>query len=109
MIESKRSIFEIKQSKLEIKQSMFEIKQSQSKFVIKQSIPVNKQSFLTSFLDQRCLLVVDPKDNLAFCRTPKVSSSTWLSRFHSLLSGKPPGSEEISQYTLNAWHESAHQ
>ena len=82
-------------------------------FEIKQSIFENKQFMFKIifdiFSDQRCLLVVDPKDNLAFCRTPKVSSSTWLSRFHSLLSGKPPGSEEISQYTLNAWHESAHQ
>ena len=82
-------------------------------FEIKQSIFENKQFMFKIifdiFSDQRCLLVVDPKDNLAFCRTPKVSSSTWLSRFHSLLSGKPPGSEEISQYTLNVWHESAHQ
>ena len=81
----------------EIKQSIFETKQSMFKFIFE------------IFSDQRCLLVVDPKDNLAFCRTPKVSSSTWLSRFHSLLSGKPPGTEEISQYTLNSWHESAHQ
>ena len=57
--------------------------------------------------DQRCLILVEPKEKLAYCRIPKVGSSIWLSRFHSLLSGEPPGTEQIDQSTLNSWSANA--
>ena len=56
---------------------------------------------------QRCLLVLDPKEKIAFCRNPKVASSTWLTRFHSLYKTITP-KEEIQNMTPAKYHEDAH-
>ena len=54
------------------------------------------------------MIVLDPKEKLAFCRTPKVGSSTWLVRFHSLLKNIPPEKEVIDMKSINEYHEDAH-
>ena len=57
--------------------------------------------------DQRCLLVVDPDDKLAFCRNAKVSSTTWLARFHMLWKNDT-ASKKLSKKERDDLHESAH-
>ena len=59
------------------------------------------------YLGQRCMIVLDPKEKLAFCRNPKVGSSTWLVRFHSLLKNIPPEKEVIDMKSINEYHEDA--
>ena len=54
------------------------------------------------------MIVLDPKEKLAFCRTPKVGSSTWLVRFHSLLKNIPPENEVKDMKYINEYHEHAH-
>ena len=63
----------------------------------------------TYFIDQRCMIVLDPKEKLAFCRNPKVGSSTWLIRFHSLLKNIPPEKEVTDMESRNEYHRDAHQ
>ena len=59
--------------------------------------------------DQRCLIVVDPKDKLAFCRNAKVSSTAWLARFHMLWQNDTEaGSIVLSKKERDNLHESAH-
>ena len=64
---------------------------------------------INTYLDQRCMIVLDPKEKLAFCRNPKVGSSTWLIRFHSLLKNIPPEKEVTDMKSINEYHEDAHQ
>ena len=69
------------------------------------NIRVKKLS-LTLILGQRCLLVLDPKEKMAFCRIPKVASSTWLTRFHSLYKDITPKAE-IQNMNIEKYHEDA--
>lgn len=37
-----------------------------------------------SSLDKSCLFIIDKKDKLGYCRTPKVASTTWLALFDKM-------------------------
>ena len=88
-------------------------KQSLLKFGLDPFLGYSEPSLIpninTYFIDQRCMIVLDPKEKLAFCRNPKVGSSTWLVRFHSLLKNIPPEKEATDMKSINEYHEDAHQ
>ena len=64
-----------------------------------------KNCNLTS--NQRCLILVDPQDKLAFCRNPKVSSSAWLARFKILKEGIMDYKHEFTHQDIVDMHEDA--
>lgn len=75
--------------------------------------PSQKSMLCRQDTDQRCLMVVDPKDKVAFCRNAKVSSTAWLARFHILWQNGSNVEESLAPPVLSKqdtenFHESAH-
>lgn len=67
----------------------------------------NKKKYPIVITGQRCLLVINPLAKLGFCRNPKVSSSTWLTRFKSLIDKKVINWANLSIEAIGAMHEDA--
>ena len=53
---------------------------------------------------QNCLLLVDKKHNLGFCRMPKVASSSWLMRFQLLRSENDESAKEKMVDKVGKWN-----
>ncbi len=68
---------------------------------------INFSALNSHFTDQRCLIVIDPKNKIGFCRNPKVSSSTWLTRFKILLDNLNFSHKFTPEEVIN-FHEVAH-
>ena len=54
---------------------------------VRAQVPTDNLYQLHIFIDQRCLLVVDPIHQIGFCRIPKVASSSWLAKLKILKDG----------------------